>query len=483
MDQKTHIAIFPSLPISHLIPFIEFAKRLVLDHHNFHVTCLLLTTTEDHISPSRAKMAILDSLPAAIDIIFLPPVNLDDLPEDHKLRLTITRSLSSLQTTLKSLLITNRLDAFFADLFGFEAIEIAKGLNVPSFIFFTSNALSLALFLHLPNLDHELLSSVRFLSDLPDPIQLPGCVPLPSNTLMDTMQDRESKSYKSLLNLSKGLYLTEGRIVNIFLAMEFEAIKALEANDRMPRVFLVGPIVKKESSDDHDKSECMTWLDKQPRGSVLYVSFGSGGTLSSDQMNELAFGLEMSGKNFLWVTRRPNNESSSANFLKQSSRQSQSQNQSQDKYFDYLPSGFFERTKGRGLVVESWVPQARVLSHGSTGGFMSHCGWSSILESIVNGVPLIVWPLYAEQKMNAVMLVEELHVAMRLSCGENGIVGRDEIVRGVKEIMDQSCEEGKKVGKCMNELKNDAIMALGEDGSSKKALSELAFMLLNKASN
>ena len=50
--------------------------------------------------------------------------------------------------------------------------------------------------------------------------------------------------------------------------------------------------------------------------------------------------------------------------------------------------------------------------HPSVGGFLSHCGWSSTLESITNGVPMIAWPLYAEQRMNAMLLVEELGVAV-----------------------------------------------------------------------
>ncbi|XP_062076498.1 hydroquinone glucosyltransferase-like [Humulus lupulus] len=468
MDHKTHIVIFPSPGISHLIPFIELAKRLV-SLHNFHVTCLLLTTTDDCNAPSPAKTAILDSLPAAVDAVFLPPVSFDDLPEDYspalKLTLTVTRSLSSLQTVLESQL--SPLSAFIADPFGFESLEVAKGLNVPSFIFFSTNAMAVSLIVHLPKLDEE-AASVRFLRDLPDLVRLPGCVPLHGKDLIEPLQDRESQSYESFLKISKGLYLPEGIIINSFLDMESEAIKALEANEGMPRIFPVGPIVQIGSSDG---SECLTWLDQQPCGSVLYVSFGSGGTLSSDQLTELAFGLEMSGQRFLWVARKPNNESSSGAYLKEGGDPSQ-----KIESFDYLPDGFLERTKGRGLVVQSWVPQAQVLSHGSTGGFVSHCGWSSVLESVVNGVPLIAWPLYAEQKMNAVMLVDGLQVALRPRAGENGVVGRDEVARAVKVLMEQSCEEGKKVGNRMNELKEAAAMALGKDGSSTRALSDLASM-------
>ena len=80
---------------------------------------------------------------------------------------------------------------------------------------------------------------------------------------------------------------------------------------------------------------------------------------------------------------------------------------------DYLPDGFLNRIHNVGLVVPMWAPQVQILEHPSIGAFLSHCGWNSTLESITNGVPMIAWPLYAEQKMNATMLTEELKVSVR----------------------------------------------------------------------
>ncbi|GJR98053.1 hydroquinone glucosyltransferase-like protein [Tanacetum coccineum] len=109
--------------------------------------------------------------------------------------------------------------------------------------------------------------------------------------------------------------------------------------------------------------------------------------------------------------------------------------------FDFLLDGFIERTKDRGLVVPTWAPQAQILSHGSTGRFLTHCGWNSVLEAVVQGVQMIVWPLYAEQKMNALMLTKGLKVSLRDKFNENGIVGRLEISRVVKGLLEG--EEGK----------------------------------------
>ena len=135
--------------------------------------------------------------------------------------------------------------------------------------------------------------------------------------------------------------------------------------------------------------------------SVLFFCLGSGGTLSYEQTNELALGLELSGHKFLWVLRSPNNKHDVV-YLKDQTLD--------NNPLAFLPKGFVERTKGQGLVVPSWVAQAQVLSHGSTGGFLTHCGWNSTLESIMHGISLIAWPLYAEQIMNAILLLEGLDI-------------------------------------------------------------------------
>uniref|UniRef100_A0A7N2M081 Uncharacterized protein n=1 Tax=Quercus lobata TaxID=97700 RepID=A0A7N2M081_QUELO len=79
-------------------------------------------------------------------------------------------------------------------------------------------------------------------------------------------------------------------------------------------------------------------------------------------------------------------------------------------------------------MVPFWAPQVDVLNHPSIGGFLSHCGWGSTLESITNGVPMIAWPLYAEQKMNATLLTEEIGVAIRSKVlPSKKVVQREEI--------------------------------------------------------
>ncbi|KAF5464445.1 hypothetical protein F2P56_014519 [Juglans regia] len=467
-SKATHVAILPSPGMGHLIPLVEFAKRLVhLKHSCINVTFILPTDGP----PTKAQRSVLASLPTSINHVFLEPVDLDDVPGGSSIEtiisITVARSLPSIREVLKSLAETNKLAALVVDLFGSDAFDVAREFNALPYIFFPSTAMALSLFLYLPKLDQMVSCEYR---DHPELVRIPGCIPIHGKDLLDPVQDRKNEAYKWLLHHTKRYPMAEGILANSFLELEPGAIKFLQAEEPgKPTVYPVGPLVNMGSSVNVEGCECLQWLDEQPHGSVLFVSFGSGGTLSYHQITELALGLERSEQRFLWVVRSPNDEDSSATFFSA---------QSQKNPLDFLPKGFVERTKGRGLLIPSWAPQAQVLSHGSTGGFLTHCGWNSILESVVNGIPLIAWPLYAEQKMNAVMLTKDIKVALRPKHNENGIVVREEIARIAKALMEG--EEGKGVRSRMKDLKGAASKALSEDGSSTKALSELALKWKNK---
>ena len=139
----------------------------------------------------------------------------------------------------------------------------------------------------------------------------------------------------------------------------------------------------------------------------------------------------------------------------------------------YLPDGFLERIHSVGLVVTQWASQSDILGHPSTGGFLSHCGWNSSLESILSGVPMIAWPLYAEQKMNATMLAEEVGVAICPKVAPaDGFVGREEIEVMVRKVMEG--QEGKAMRARVKEMKISGEKALSEGGSSFLTVSQLA---------
>ncbi|XP_054779535.1 hydroquinone glucosyltransferase-like [Prosopis cineraria] len=465
------IVMVPCPGFSHLIPLIELAKQLVVYHPLFHVTFLIPTFGP----PSSTTLSILQTLPPQIDFTVLPQVNQNDMPPKAvhpatHMHLTVTYSLPSLRQALVSLSSRTQLVAMIADVFSVDALELAKQFNLKTYAYCASSGASLSFYLSFPKLDKDLeIVSTEF-RELKQPVKLPGCAALQGTDLFDTVQERASESYRTILHISKGLDFADGIILNSFIDLERKVITALqESNHKYPPIYPLGPILQSESASmNKPASQCLKWLDNQPPNSVLYVSFGSGGTLSQEQLNELALGLEMSNHKFLWATRAPNEFSSSAYLCAQ-----------KEDPLDYLPEGFHERTKDRGLVVPSWAPQIEVLKHKSTGGFLTHSGWNSTLESVFYGKPMIVWPLFAEQRMNAVMLTEELKIAARPKENENnnGIVEKEEVSRIVKSVMEG--DEGKEINRRIQVFKNDAVKALGKDGSFTRTLTSLALQWKN----
>lgn len=350
--------------------------------------------------------------------------------------------------------------AFIADLFCCDLFEAARSVGLPCYLFFPSNCLFVSLMLHLPTLDVTTTCEYR---DLPGPLELPGCVPIPGPDLLHPLQDRSIDCYKWMVHHGRRYHEADAILVNSFEAIEPDTVKVLRKH--RPPVYVVGPMIRDNLTDGFDKSSCLDWLDKQPAGSVLYISFGSGGALTKEQMAELALGLEMSKQRFLWMVRSPlGEEVVGTNYLDVDSKYN---------LFAFLPAGLIERTKDAGMLVSSWAPQIRILNHPSTGGFMTHCGWNSTIESVVNGVPMIAWPLYAEQRQNSVMLVDGIGAALRLKERDvDGLVKREEIARVVTELMEG--EEGRRVRGKVKELQKAAMHAVEQGGASYEALAEVA---------
>ncbi|XVE79421.1 hypothetical protein DITRI_Ditri14bG0057200 [Diplodiscus trichospermus] len=180
------------------------------------------------------------------------------------------------------------------------------------------------------------------------------------------------------------------------------------------------------------------------------------GSYGPPQVKEIALGLEQSGHRFLWSLRMPplllgNDAAGITNYKNPD---------------EMLPEGFLERIQGRGMICR-WAPQA-------IGAFVSHCGWNSILESLWFGVPIVTWPMYAEQQLNAYMMTElGLAVAMRLDyrIGTSDVVMADEIEKAVRQVMDGGSEVRKKV-KEMSEMARKAVMKGGSSFNSIGRLME-----------
>ncbi|KAJ9555832.1 hypothetical protein OSB04_010446 [Centaurea solstitialis] len=456
---EVHIAIFPSPGMGHLIPLTELTRQLLrLLRRQVFVTFIIPTAAGAPIKPQND---ILNAMPENVTSVFLPPVDLNDLPPEASLEarisLTLTRSLPALRQTLAELTHDSTRkppSALVVDIFGYPSFEIAKEFDISPYIFSTVSAMSLVGIFHGPPLDQ------MFKCNSTEPITFPGCVPFQPTDLPTPVHDYDPVARCTMFNSAKGI------LVNSFVELEPGAFKALEEGEWCkPDIFPVGPLIRTGSKQQtNDGFECLKWLDKHPVGSVLFVSFGSGGTLSQKQLVELAFGLEKSGQRFLWAVKSPSEKVNASYFSAKTDLDP----------FSFLPVGFLDRVRDHGLVVSSWVPQVEILAHSSTGGFLTHCGWNSILESIANGVPMIAWPLYAEQRMNAVNLTDGLGVAYRVKVGENGLVGSDEIDKRVRSLIEG--EEGDKMRTKLAELKEGGAMALSQDGSSIRPILQVAKM-------
>jgi hypothetical protein len=249
-----------------------------------------------------------------------------------------------------------------------------------------------------------------------------------------------------------------GILVNTFEALESSAVAALRDPDRAtPPVYCVGPVAAETEKQRHHP--CLPWLDAQPKRSVVFLCFGSRCTVSLEQIGEMAEGLERSGHRFLWVLRAPPGSTDGE----------------EDAALSLLPEGFLARTADRGLVVtaSSWVPQVEVLRHASTGAFLSHCGWNSTLEAVGAGVPMVCWPLVAEQWMNKVYIVEELKVGVEVrGYKRGGLVTATDVDATVRQIMDMEPECRRAVEERLAEMKESTAAAWKEGGSSRTAFAE-----------
>uniref|UniRef100_A0ACD5VYG0 Uncharacterized protein n=1 Tax=Avena sativa TaxID=4498 RepID=A0ACD5VYG0_AVESA len=465
-----HVVLLTSPGAGHVLPVAEFATRLAADH-GFTATIVTYTNLS-----SPAHNSPLASLPPRVSVAALPEVPLDDLPADAhiltRIFAVVNRTLPHLRDLLRSLLGSpsgSGVAAFLTDMLCPAALAVARELGVPRYVFFTSSLTSLLSLLYTPELARNTTGDCRY---LPDPVVLPGCVPLHGADLVEPVQNRSDPVYPLMVDLGHNYLLADGFIVNTFDAMEHDTLVAFkELSDRgvYPPVYAVGPFIRSVSAGGGagNKHSCLRWLDDQPDGSVLYVSFGSGGTLSTEQTAELAAGLEASEQKFLWVVHFPSDKDRSAGYFGTSA------DQGNDDQLSYLPEGFVERTSGTGLAVPLWAPQVEILNHPAVGGFLSHCGWNSTLESAAAGVPMVAWPLFAEQRVNAVLVSSErLGLALweRPSSVDNDgvVVPRGEVAELARELM-----VGKKGALARNkagQVRDGAQMALAPGGPQRRAL-------------
>ncbi|KAG0576275.1 hypothetical protein KC19_5G068000 [Ceratodon purpureus] len=353
--------------------------------------------------------------------------------------------------------------------------NVADKFGIPRYVICTSRAGFLAAFLHMPTLAGQGIVPVQP-PEASELVDIPGLPPTRRGDLSPAVQASSlfCKYFfaQYVHRCCQPALEAAGYFINSFYELEPSCIDLLRSfpyehenskgSSPVRSFFPVGPLVHDEylqllrlevaegSSFVEPGAPYLRWLDRQPTDSVLYVNFGSIVSLSKRQIHELALGLEASKQRFLLVVRPSTVKDS-------------------DEDLPLLPESFKAHTLETGFVQSQWVNQLDVLSHPAVGGFLTHCGWNSTLESICRGVPLLAWPFQADQMLNCRFLVDEAKTAVEVRKGENGFVSREEVARAARELMAEP--EGDAVKENVRKLREKVKKAVCEaDGSVQKSV-------------
>ncbi|KAL9162635.1 hypothetical protein ABFS82_07G104900 [Erythranthe guttata] len=333
-------------------------------------------------------------------------------------------------------------------------LDIAKGNGLRGAVLFTQPCTVCSIFYHLHEGNLEISSD-----EVGFEVSLPGMPVMGLKDLPTLVYDMNS--YPSLLRLLVEQFSTfenaDWRLFNTFDKLEDEILKWM--SNKYP-IRTIGPTVPSMYADKRLKGNydyglslfkpstesCFQWLETKEDRSVIYVSFGSLADLTEKQMEELAWGLVETKRNFLWVVRETE----------------------QCK----IPKDFVSE---RGLIV-NWCTQLEVLSHRSVGCFFTHGGWNSTLEALCLGVALVVMPQWTDQTTNAKLIADVWRNGVRVKCDPNGIVSREEVVACVNEVMEG--ESGDVIRRNAVKWKEMAVEAVSEGGSSDTNIAEFAEEIL-----
>lgn len=282
-----------------------------------------------------------------------------------------------------------------------------------------------------------------------------------NNPASDVMIQRISEQAKQFRKAS-------GFILNTFEDLEAPLLSYMRSH--FPNMYVVGPlhlhlmerILRKETTTSttllsycsnslwHEDKSCIEWLDGQPLRSVIFCSFGSHVCLTKEQLMEFWQGLVNSGTRFLWIKRQ---------------RSVTGMDDYVHKWQEQIPSGLLKGMKENGYVT-SWAPQEEILSHPSIGGFLTHSGWNSTLESVVEGKPMLCWPYYVDQ----LVISRYVSHVWKVGLDMKDICDRDIIENMVRDLMDRRRGE---YSQNVNELAYLARQSVHEDGSSYCSLNKL----------
>ncbi|CAJ1835342.1 unnamed protein product [Sphenostylis stenocarpa] len=480
MDSTTlshlHFVFIPLNAPGHLLPMVDMAKLLAQRKVKVSIVTSTLNSIQfqdsiDKEIRSGSSIQILNvKFPCAEAGLPEGCESIDTLPS-MDLLINFNTALDLLQQPLEELLEKQRPvpSCIIADKYIICVAEIANKLNVPIIIFDGTSCFFL-LCNHnlLKDKVYEVVSSEeKFLvPKIPHRIelqrsQLPGIFNPGTNLKLNARREKVMEVAEK----------AHGIVVNSFEELEAEYVKEYQRLTGH-NVWCFGP-VSLCNRDDMDKSlrskrnlsyenECVKWLDSWSPKSVIYVCFGSLNRATPEQLIELGIGLEATKRPFIWVLRGAYGREEMEKWL--------------------LEDGFEERVKGRGFLIKGWAPQVLILSHSAIGVFVTHCGWNSTLEGICAGVPLVTFPLFAEQFLNEQLVVEVVKIGVRVGAksvvrlGEEHKsrvqVTRENIMDSIEKVMGEG-QEKEDIRERARKYADMARKAMEQGGSSYRNMSLL----------
>ncbi|CAI0390899.1 unnamed protein product [Linum tenue] len=418
------MVLMPSSGAGHVIPFLKVAGALA--RQNCRVT--LITS---HPLVSKAESAVITRFLTLYPQVTEKKFHLLHLPPNHSSSFTdpffrqwelIHLSLPRLSDVLESL--SPPADALLSDITLMSStISVTESLNLPNYVLYTTSARMFAFFAYYPALSDALSNSV---DDDDELLEIPGLEGLPKSSVPPMLQDTTSPFATMLRANSDCIKKFDGFLMNTFDALEGRTLSALKSGkivDGMPPIFdfLFPPWEPEEVMKGGRATAWKRWLDEQPPASVVYVSFGSRTPLSREQTLEVAKGLISCHYPFMWVAKGSVVDKEDGVSLQQ-----------------VLGEDLARQMEEKGVVVKDWVDQLDIIGHKSVGGFVTHCGWSSIVEASSYGVPMLGWPQIGDQRITGVAMAECGVGILGGKWGWNGefVVKGEEIGMHIREMME-----------------------------------------------
>ncbi|XP_058191243.1 scopoletin glucosyltransferase-like [Rhododendron vialii] len=466
---QLHVVFFPLMAPGHMIPTLDIAKlfatrgvksTIITTPLNAHY----FTKSVERTNQLGSQMGILTvDFPAAAAGLPEGCESLDQITSDDMIP-NFSKATAMLQDPLERILDKVRPDCLVADMFFPWATEAAAKFGIPRLVFHGTSFFALCatenMRLYKPQREVSSNDETFIVPRLPHQIKL---------TKMQVPEYERSESETDFariaVNMEESELLSYGAIVNSFYELEREYADYYR-DVLKRRVWHIGPVSlcnreiedkaqrgKEASIDKHES--CLKWLGSKKPNSVIYICFGSLVKFDVSQLYEIAMGLESSGQQFIWVVMRGENENESE---------------------EWLPEGFEERMKDKGLIIRGWAPQVLILDHDAVGGFLTHCGWNSTLEGISAGVPMVTWPMFAEQFYNEKLVTEVLRIGVSIGALKwnfftvSGVVMREQIGKAVRRVMvGEDAEEMRNRAQEFKEMAKKAV----EEGGSHTNLNDL----------